>query len=83
MCRQRTEREGPDGRGQHWTADYASGSEPTLARAKSQATAALKHHRTDHILASGDVGYGDAPTGEQIREAMAEAGSQAPRGRSR
>lgn len=78
ICRQRTEREGPDGRGQHWSGDLAEGEAPTLAKAKSAATTALRQHRTDHILAGGDVGYGDAPTGEQIRASIAARRALAP-----
>ena len=71
VTRQRTEREGPDSRGSHWEGPYAMGTEPTMTKAKSVATAALREHRAAHILARGDVGYGDAPTGEQIRQALA------------
>jgi len=69
--RQRTEREGTDGRGSYWEGPFATGAEPTLAKAKSAATAALRKHRMTHILAGGDVGYGSAPAGEQIRQALA------------
>src|SRR6266704_3630097 len=71
VCRQRTEREGPDAHGLHWSPDLAAGEAPTLAQAKSAATTALRAQRMEHILAGGDVGYGDAPTGEQIRSSIA------------
>ena len=71
VSRQYTEREGPDDHGLHWSPDLASGEEPTLPKAKSAATRALRQHRIEHILAGGDVGYGDAPTGAQIRESIA------------
>jgi hypothetical protein len=71
VFRQRTEREGPDTSGSHWSADLGAGEAPTLAKAKSAATTALRQHRIEHILAGGDVGHGDAPTGEQIRSSIA------------
>lgn len=71
VCRQRTEREGPDDHGLHWSPDLASGEEPTLPKAKSAATRALRQHRMEHILVGGDVGYGHAPTGAQIRASIA------------
>jgi hypothetical protein len=84
VTRQRTEREGPDERGQHWTGEYAKGTEATMATAKTEATGALKRHRLAHILGGGDVGYGDAPTGKQIREALVARRSRkaSARGRS-
>ena len=59
VFRQRTEREGPDKRGSHWSGDYATGTEPTMAKAKSSAQAAMKKHRAQHIASGGDVGYGE------------------------
>ena len=67
VSRQRTEREGPDARGQHWEGPLASGSEPTMAKAKSAALKAMKQLRAEHIAGGGDVGYQDAPTGAEIR----------------
>jgi hypothetical protein len=67
VSRQRTEREGPDARGQHWESYLAHGTSGTMAQARSQATKALRYLRAQHISAGGDVGYSDAPTGEQIR----------------
>jgi hypothetical protein len=67
--RQRTEREGADARGSHWEGPLASGTEPTMAKAKSAALKAMKAKRAAHIAAGGDVGYGDAPTGDEIRAA--------------
>jgi hypothetical protein len=71
VTRQRTEREGPDKDGLHWTGWLAEGTAKNLPLAKSAATKAMKQLRTDHILAGGDVGHGEAPTGEQIRESIA------------
>ena len=71
ISRQRTEREGPDEHGLHWAPDLAAGEAPNLAKAKSAATTALRAQRTEHILAGGDVGYGAAPTGDQIRASIA------------
>ena len=42
-----------------------------MERAKSEATKALRYLRARHIAAGGDVGYGDAPTGDQIRAYLA------------
>lgn len=58
VVRQRTEREGPDKRGQHWEGPYAMGTEPTLAKAKTAATAALREHRMAHILAGATSATG-------------------------
>jgi hypothetical protein len=71
VTRQRTEREGPDKDGLHWTGWLAQGTAKTLPLAKSAATKAMRQLRIDHILAGGDVGYGDAPSGEQIRDSIA------------
>lgn len=72
VCRQFTDREPQGPRGEHWSHTLASGEdEPTLAKAKSAALRELKRLRTEHIAAGGDVGYGDAPTGEQIRAYLA------------
>src|SRR5258708_7347480 len=78
ICRQCTEREGPDAHGLHWSPDLAAGEAPTLPQAKSAATRALRQQRMEHILAGGDVGYGDAPTGEQIRSSIAARRALAP-----
>jgi len=81
VSRQRTMREGPDENGRWWSGDYASGTEVGFGKAKSAATKALKEHWTTHIEAGGDVGYGDAPTGEQIRQVMAASHRQPTRAR--
>lgn len=80
VSRQRTEREGPDGRGQHWESYLAHGTAGTMQQARSEATKALRYLRARHIAAGGDVGYGDAPTGDQIRAYLA---SRTPAGRRR
>ena len=67
VSRQRTEREGPDERGRHWTGYLAKGEADTMAHAKSAALKELRRLRAAHIAAGGDVGYGDAMTGEEIR----------------
>jgi hypothetical protein len=72
VTRQRTEREGPDKDGLHWTGWLSQGRAKTLPLAKSAATKAMRQLRIDHILSGGDVGYGDAPTGEQIRDSIAQ-----------
>jgi hypothetical protein len=79
VSRQRTDREGPDERGRNWSGYLAQGDEPTLARAKSVATSAIKRLRAEHIANGGDVGYGVAPTGEQIRSLASRAKSRASR----
>lgn len=73
--RQRTEREGPDEHGRHWSSYLAEGSAPTMAKAKSEALAKMKELRAAHIAAGGDIGYGDAPTGDEIRAATAGTGA--------
>jgi hypothetical protein len=69
--RQRTEREPqpPDRNGapQHWESYLAHGTEDSLPEAKRAALAAMRDLRAAHIAAGGDVGYGDAPTGDEIR----------------
>jgi hypothetical protein len=67
VVRQRTMREGPDERGRHWTGYLAEGEADTMAHAKSAATRELRRLRAEHIAAGGDVGYGDAMTGDEIR----------------
>lgn len=67
--RQRTEREGPDAHGAWSEGPLATGTEPTMAKAKAAALKAMKQARAAHIAAGGDVGYGDAPTGAEIRAA--------------
>jgi predicted RNA methylase len=69
--RQRTEREGPDARGRWWESYLAQGEADTMAAAKSAALARMKELRAAHIAAGGDVGYGDAPTGDEIRSYLA------------
>ena len=59
VFRQRTEREGPDQHGSHWSGDYASGLEHDIQAAKRAALAAMKKHRAAHIAAGGDYGYGE------------------------
>jgi hypothetical protein len=72
VCRQFTDREPQGPRGEHWSHTLASGEEvDTFAEAKSQALRALKRLRARHIAEGGDVGYGDAPTGDQIRAWLA------------
>jgi len=58
------------GRPRNWDVCLAEGTEPTIAKAKSAALAAMKQLRAAHIAAGGDVGYGDDPTGDEIRAAM-------------
>ena len=79
VSRQRTEREAipldRHGAPQYWTGYLAQGTAGTFAHARSAALKELKRLRAAHIgsaeTGGGDVGYGDAPTGEQIRAYLA------------
>jgi hypothetical protein len=73
VVRQFTDREPQGPRGEHWSGTLAEGTADTLPHAKSAALAELRRLRAKHIAAGGDVGYGDAPTGDTIRAAMQEA----------
>jgi phage head maturation protease len=59
VFRQRTDREGTDARGSHWSGNYATGTEETMQKAKSAASGAMKKHRAQHLAGGGDVGYGE------------------------
>ena len=78
ISRQRTEREGPDERGQHWDAYLAHGEEHSLPEAKRAALASMRELRAAHLRAGGDVGYEDAPTGDEIRAYAADARAEDP-----
>jgi len=67
VARQFTEREPQGPCGEHWTGYLAEGEADTMAHAKSAALKELRRLRAEHIAAGGDVGYGDAMTGEEIR----------------
>ena len=81
--RQRTEREPTpldrSGQPKNWETRLAHGEEPTMAAARSAALKAMKQLRAEHIARGGDVGYGDAPTGDEIRAAANTAHSHGPR----
>jgi len=74
VTRQFTDREPKQkdrhGREHNWTYHLAEGEADTMAHAKSAALKELKRLRAEHIAAGGDVGYGDAMTGDQIREIL-------------
>ena len=67
VTRQFTDREPQGPRGERWTYYLAEGEADTMAHAKSAALKELRRLRAEHIVAGGDVGYGDAMTGEEIR----------------
>jgi hypothetical protein len=81
--RQRTEREPTPldrgGRPEYWETYLAQGQEPTMAAVKSAALKAMEQLRAERIASGGDVGYGDAPTGDEIRAATSSAHSGEPR----
>lgn len=73
VFRQRTEREGPDDRGRHWSSMLSRGEADNLPDARRALVARMRELREAHIRQGGDVGYGDAPTGDQIRAELAKA----------
>lgn len=73
VFRQRTEREGPDDRGRHWDPLLVTGQADSLPDARRALVARMRELREAHIRQGGDVGYGDAPTGDQIRAELAKA----------
>jgi hypothetical protein len=72
VSRQRTMREGPGGPsgGSRWETYLAQGEADTMPHAKSEALKELRRLRAEHIAAGGDVGYGDALTGDEIRASL-------------
>jgi hypothetical protein len=57
VVRQRTMREGKDGRGLWWTGDLAAGEQDSMPKAKTAAMRAMRQLRARHLAAGGDVGY--------------------------